>query len=279
MKMSGAARKNSFPHPAPVVHEDEHEEHPRKQAHVAEPDEEPWLVSYADMMTLLFGFFVLLYSFAAAKEGTKAFESIKQQMAEQFGGKYVTVDVKDIAKTAPMVTSSSFSSDWEIGTTKNEGEGKKDLFKKRGLRELSWSKATPYKELQLILPVEKLFEPSGEALSAAGRARVARLAGEFLQKGKSDKMVVEVHGGPVRASSLDALRISSLQAAVIMGELVASGISAGDLTVGGYGDLMTRNTDAQALQARGLEKNTRERLVIFRIQEFLSPAKPEKGKE
>jgi chemotaxis protein MotB len=57
---------------------EEHEEQP-------ESDSEIWLVSYADMMTLLFGFFVLMYVFASQQ--TAATTSMKQKLAEQFGGR------------------------------------------------------------------------------------------------------------------------------------------------------------------------------------------------
>lgn len=49
---------------------------------------EPWLVSYADLMTLLFGFFVLMYSFAS-KENKSEFIKVKKELARQFGGQYI----------------------------------------------------------------------------------------------------------------------------------------------------------------------------------------------
>src|SRR5262249_12977303 len=45
-----------------------------------------WLVSYADMMTLLFGFFVLLSSFS--KIDTESFERIRRETTQLFGGEY-----------------------------------------------------------------------------------------------------------------------------------------------------------------------------------------------
>ncbi len=55
---------------------------------------EPWLVSYADLMTLLFGFFVLMYSFEAAKKGAAQdidpeTVNVKKELARYFGGSYV----------------------------------------------------------------------------------------------------------------------------------------------------------------------------------------------
>ncbi|MCB0392267.1 MAG: OmpA family protein [Bdellovibrionales bacterium] len=55
--------------------------------HEEEGDEEPWLISYADMMTLLFGFFVLMYVFASAKSGDA--EKVREGLAKSFGGTYV----------------------------------------------------------------------------------------------------------------------------------------------------------------------------------------------
>ena len=51
-------------------------------------DGEPWLVSYADMMTLLFGFFVLMYTFAEARRDDKNDDwiKVKREVAAYFGG-------------------------------------------------------------------------------------------------------------------------------------------------------------------------------------------------
>ena len=52
----------------------------------AEDGEGNWLVSYADMMTLFVGFFVILLSFSTVNEGD--FEKVKQSVAKEFGGSY-----------------------------------------------------------------------------------------------------------------------------------------------------------------------------------------------
>ncbi len=60
-----------------------HEEH-------MEEEGEPWLVSYADLMTLLFGFFVLMYSFTAAKldDSSDDWVKVKKELATYFGGSF-----------------------------------------------------------------------------------------------------------------------------------------------------------------------------------------------
>jgi len=60
---------------------------------------EPWLVSYADLMTLLFGFFVLMYSFEAAKNGGDAsMVKIRRELAQFFGGGVVNNPLGQVAK-------------------------------------------------------------------------------------------------------------------------------------------------------------------------------------
>lgn len=58
-----------------------HEEHEGEHG-------EPWLVSYADMMTLLFGFFVLMYFFAS-QDQPDAWEKVRKGLSQSFGGEYV----------------------------------------------------------------------------------------------------------------------------------------------------------------------------------------------
>lgn len=87
---------------------------------------EPWLVSYADMMTLLFGFFVLLYTFASAKVDATAenWVKVKKELAAYFGGDKSdekTVDEKGDTKDlySPNV---GINSDLQSGS-KREKEG------------------------------------------------------------------------------------------------------------------------------------------------------------
>ncbi len=52
----------------------------------SEDGESLWLLSYSDLMTLLFGFFVLLMSFS--KIDIEAFEKVKKETTMLFGGEY-----------------------------------------------------------------------------------------------------------------------------------------------------------------------------------------------
>jgi len=58
----------------------------QRQNQANDHDESNWLLSYADMMTILFGFFVLLMSFS--KLDVEQFEKARQETTEYFGGEY-----------------------------------------------------------------------------------------------------------------------------------------------------------------------------------------------
>jgi chemotaxis protein MotB len=61
----------------------DHDDEPHKKG---EEGEGPWLISYADLMTLLMGFFALIASFSTPD--IKAFEEVKKSAAEKFGVDY-----------------------------------------------------------------------------------------------------------------------------------------------------------------------------------------------
>ncbi|MEO7163920.1 MAG: flagellar motor protein MotB, partial [Bdellovibrionia bacterium] len=63
-------------------------------------DESNWLISYADMMTLLCGFFIMLFSMA--KMDVPKYDSFKEAIAKQFGGEYVSPS-KEMAKMVSEV--------------------------------------------------------------------------------------------------------------------------------------------------------------------------------
>jgi len=67
------------------LEEEEYEYFRKPQSH-HEEDGELWLVSYADMMTLLVGFFVCLFSFSKIDSGE--FEKVKKETTRIFGGEY-----------------------------------------------------------------------------------------------------------------------------------------------------------------------------------------------
>lgn len=70
-----------------------HNEHPEhdddEEIHEA-AHEEPWLVSYADMMTLLFGFFVLMYTFVLMRldDNSDDLVKVRREVSKYFGGEF-----------------------------------------------------------------------------------------------------------------------------------------------------------------------------------------------
>ena len=77
--------------------------------------DEPWLVSFADLMTLLFGFFVIMYSFATA--GDEEFEKIRKELAQHFGGEYMTPYEKLKEDLTEKISASEFEGSVEMRIT------------------------------------------------------------------------------------------------------------------------------------------------------------------
>src|SRR3954468_1912099 len=70
-------------------------------AHAPADDESNWLVSYADMMTLLCGFFIMMFSMAKLDE--PKFEGVRQEVAKAFGGKYIPPSTNELSKITDTV--------------------------------------------------------------------------------------------------------------------------------------------------------------------------------
>ena len=64
------------------------------------PSKERWLVSYSDFVTVLFGFFVLMYAMSAVDEGQ--YQRISDQLRGVFSGTPRTIDPIQIGDTVPL---------------------------------------------------------------------------------------------------------------------------------------------------------------------------------
>jgi chemotaxis protein MotB len=164
-------------------HDEEHSAH-----------DEPWLVSYADMMTLLFGFFVLMYSFAS-KEKSEEWERVRKDLAKYFGGQYISPYEQLDKGIKKVLDKSSIANGFETAST---SDGLEILFHSNflfesGKADLSKNAAEPMKALaELILdrkefirltieghtddsPISTEKFPSNWELSGARAASVVRL--------------------------------------------------------------------------------------------------------
>lgn len=73
----------------PKKHRSLKRDHHEEESHPLAHDESNWLVSYADMMTLLFGFFVIMYSISKIDQ-TK-YTIVAKDFAKYFGGKVESI--------------------------------------------------------------------------------------------------------------------------------------------------------------------------------------------
>ncbi len=101
----------------------------RKKKPEEHENHERWLVSYADFITLLFAFFVVMYSVSSVNEGK--YRVLSNSLTTAFGKKSTSISPISLVSTpskasliAPMVKSSGFKSlDLSLPTPGAQGEG------------------------------------------------------------------------------------------------------------------------------------------------------------
>jgi chemotaxis protein MotB len=208
-------------------------------------DESNWLVSYADMMTLLCGFFIMLFSMTKMDE--PQFERIKQTLAEQFGGEYHSPNA-DLAKWVTQI----------LQDTPLKGEADVE---------------TSAAGVAIVFRSAVFFDTLSAELTERGSTILEQLVGSLQERQKFEKkafrFVVEGHtdsrpllSGPFATN----WELSAARAARVVRVFVDKGFSPQSMAALGYSD--TRPAETSKLpdgrwDEPALAKNRRVVIRVF----------------
>jgi chemotaxis protein MotB len=260
------------------AHEEEHE------------NEERWLVSFADMMTLLFCLFMVL--FAISSVNTSKFESLQRALQEAFSGRIMSggeavmqtgsepkpgrpTAEPPIAALSPMAALGR--SDAAKAAAKRETERFKQL-KRRidalAAREgLSGRVQTTVRRRGLVVELltDKLFFDPGRAeLKPAAHGVLARL-GDVLRQERRHPIVVEGHtdSTPIASSMYPSnWELSGARAAAVVRSFARRGVLPGRLSLAGYG---AENPVADNGTPDGRSRNRRVDVTLTRLHQETTP--------
>lgn len=186
------------------------EEHEHEMAH----DESNWLVSYADMMTLLFGFFVLMYSMS--RFDNSKFDLVRKEVAKYFGG-----NIKEIS--AVLLAEQKI-----VNILKGSGE-------MNGVEIIRDGDNT----LLLKFDGEVLFESGAVEVKEAAKPNLRKVVSALRSIEGVNKIAVEGHTDGDTMSSAGLVKsnweLSSLRAGSVVRYFEESGVDSDLLSTVGYG--------------------------------------------
>lgn len=231
--------ENDHDHPAQVSHDDSHG---GGDAH----DESNWLVSYADMMTLLCGFFIMMFSMAKLDE--PEFEKVKEEVAKHFGGDYKS----PTAELAKFIT---------------------QIIQEAGLEKEVVVKSDPF-GVSLTFHSTVFFDTLSAEVSPQGQGVLAKLIEAVSSRQdvelKQYKIVVEGHtdSRPVLSGNFPSnWELSGARAARVVRFFMDKGFDPTHLTAIGYSDtrpVLPSRAPSGAWDDEAMAKNRR---VVIRILE------------
>lgn len=216
---------------------------------------EPWLMSYADMMTLLFGLFVILYAFAAAKvtDNDEDFVKVRRELARYFGG-----SVSDQAERLKNDVT-------EI--LENAGLG-------GGFRVMETSDG-----VVISLQSGILFDSGSAGLISYASDKISLLAGWLVKR--NTQMTVRIEGhtddNPIKFSKEFASNwdLSAARASSVVNIFSEAGFAPTQLSLVGFGESRPEvaNRDAEGVPIP--ENQAANRRVVIRLyEEELPDAEP-----
>ncbi|HUP56415.1 MAG TPA: flagellar motor protein MotB, partial [Bdellovibrionota bacterium] len=209
-------------------------------------DEANWLVSYADMMTLLCGFFVMLFSFA--NMDAARYEKAKEEISKQFKGTYISPQ----AEVKGFVTETLLAA----GVTKNV-----------------IVKSDPT-GVSIIFESVLFFDTLSAEVKAEGadvlNRLIQRLKLQQEKSGKKYRIVVEGHtdSRPITGGTFPSnWELSSSRASGVVRMFLNQGYAADRLIAIGYADTRPRVPPRKADGSLDEEAFGKNRRVVLRIME------------
>lgn len=248
----------------------------RKRKPTENVSHERWLVSYADFITLLFAFFVVLFAVSQvdSKKVGRFTESFSRAIGIDLfpqpgkgllpGGADGPTRDDDPTKTSPLppelldLRASLMST-----STRDDTLAGVQIVTKRT-------------ELVLRLSDSLLFDSGNDALDERARRVVARLAGELRDRPVDIRVEGHTDDRPIKTARFRSnWDLSTARATTIVAALAAEGIAPGRLSAAGYGEFhpIAPNTTDE-----GRKQNRRVDIVVM-VSLPPEPEAPNRTKE
>ena len=274
-----------------------------KRGHAVEHEnEERWLLTYADMLTLMFALFMVLYSISSVN--ISKYESLQQSLKAAFsgsilsGGKAImqsgsestkahtpaTAEVPSIVPLTPNIPKPTDTSAQQISKAMLAASGaqqEQQNFKKLQQELNRYAKSHGFgSEVQTVIArqglvvhvlTDKLLFDSGSAtLQAAGSPLLQEVA-HLLNVDQKHPITVEgnTDNQPIQSSKFPSnWELSTDRATTVVRYLIAHGVNEQRLSAAGYADLHPLASNSTPA---GRARNRRVDIVLDRIYPDLNP--------
>jgi chemotaxis protein MotB len=241
-------------------------------------DDERWLLTYADMITLLMALFMVLFSISSVN--ISKYKSLQKSLQDAFSGKTLkggqSILEQGAAQTKAPVPQTAAIAPATVIHPKTKGQGDKDQDLKRlqarieeyakshGLTKLLETKITRRGLMVRLLTDDVLFE-SGDARLKSGSYPLLNEIGQLLRDEVKRPTVVEGHTDSVPISGGGQYpsnwELSTARATSVVRYLIDHGAHATRLSAAGYAatkPLASNSTDT------GRHRNRRVEIVVQR---------------
>ena len=274
-----------------------------RRGHAAEfENEERWLLTYADMLTLMFALFMVLYSISSVN--ISKYESLQQSLKAAFsgsilsGGKAImqsgsestkahtpaTAEVPSIVPLTPNIPKPTDTSAQQITKAMlaaSAAQAEQQNFKKLQKELNSYAKAHGFgNEVQAVidrqglvvhvLTDKLLFDSGSDTLQPAGLPLLEEIS-HLLNVDQKHPITVEgnTDNQPIQSSQFPSnWELSTDRATTVVRYLIAHGVQDQRLSAAGYADLHPLASNATAT---GRARNRRVDIVLDRMYPDLNP--------
>lgn len=273
---------------------EQHED--RSSHHGITPHEEgePWLVSYADMMTLLFGFFVVMYAFAIANPKNEdcvrlklmdAFRSDKASSGDDASEGAQNAAMRALELLVTMLNLESIEEviqkiqDAEQRSREGEGEGSDSRDKKEKLASddlKALMGAEEIKDLVIIsVPVDILFEQGATTLRNESVLRLREVSNEIRKVANVDSIRVVGHTDSTTndvTRGLDSWALSVVRASEVAKFLTKNEVAKTLVRVEGRGSsepLLPEKDSSGVWLKENMKKNRRIEILVSKDRKYV----------
>jgi chemotaxis protein MotB len=274
-----------------------------RRGHAAEfENEERWLLTYADMLTLMFALFMVLYSISSVN--ISKYESLQQSLKAAFsgsilsGGKSImqsgaestkahtpaTAEVPSIVPLTPNIPKPADTSAAQISKAMLAASGaqqEQQSFKKLQRELNAYAKAHGFgDEVQTVINrqglvvhvlTDKLLFDSGSATLQGEGFPLLEEISHLLNVDRKHPITVEgnTDNQPIQSSQFPSnWELSTNRATTVVRYLIAQGVQDQRLSAAGYADMHPLASNATAT---GRARNRRVDIVLDRIYPDLNP--------